>query len=526
MRLRMRSNIHHKLLPIAALIGLGFLLWYLRSWNLNIGDGEFCCKQTVGPFPYDITLSRAPLSHLLYRGMFFTLHPLIDWWVEDIIALSSCLAGVVFFWALYRLIWQTVEPLPLKWLGILFVPSTLLLHIFCGHIEFYPWTCALLMVSAYWAFRSIEGALSVFWPSAAMALAFGFHSSGVFYFPALLIIGMCINEHRHDIASTPKLSYVLAAACFGLFILTALLHREVGEYSHGELFQFSLLFENPAEYFFSQIYLLSFVLILGYGIYVYKSTVSPVWRQRLRPWWLIYLPWFVVFVLRAYFGLRDEPLLEHFPPFAEPYDHGAYLYMAFSWDHLYDKTLFHLWIAPFGLIGLAYFVWQYSNTIKQTPWLRFLLHYSIWAILWSTCFYPQLRTRDWDSFCSMAIPLNLFVFFCAYQFCNRKMFTWIFLILTFVHFSISLPVIVKNSAIFTDRGYVKLIYEPEPVNARAFIRGLELGHTPIAQDNIRAGTVEIRMVPLVKGYQSWMDEIYLEDGKTYTFSPHFNPIGE
>jgi hypothetical protein len=99
----MKSSWYRRWFAVAALLLLGGGLWYFRSWNLEIGDGEFCCKQTVGDAPYDVTLSRTPLAHLLYRFLFFHLHPLWRWWVEDIIALSSCAAGLVFFSALYLL---------------------------------------------------------------------------------------------------------------------------------------------------------------------------------------------------------------------------------------------------------------------------------------------------------------------------------------------------------------------------------------------------------------------------------------
>ena len=82
---------------------LAVVLWQLRSWNLDIGDGLFCCKQTIGDQIFVTTLSRSFLSYLLYRAVFFSLSPILGLWVEDIIALLSCAAGLLFFWALNRL---------------------------------------------------------------------------------------------------------------------------------------------------------------------------------------------------------------------------------------------------------------------------------------------------------------------------------------------------------------------------------------------------------------------------------------
>ena len=164
------------------------LLWYLRSWDLWNGDGEFCCKQTVGETTFAITLSRCPLAHLGYRYLFRVLRPLTNWWVEDIIALSSCMAGVVFFWALALLARRIFSLRTNQVLYVFFCSSTLLLQMFCGHVEFYPWTCALLMVFVLLGWWHLTGRLSIFWPSAVLTLATAFHASAIFYFPGIIVL--------------------------------------------------------------------------------------------------------------------------------------------------------------------------------------------------------------------------------------------------------------------------------------------------------------------------------------------------
>ncbi|HXK96208.1 MAG TPA: PEGA domain-containing protein, partial [bacterium] len=70
-----------------------------------------------------------------------------------------------------------------------------------------------------------------------------------------------------------------------------------------------------------------------------------------------------------------------------------------------------------------------------------------------------------------------------------------------------------------DRGYVTIEYDPQPVTARAFLRSLELGRTPVRQKNIRAGYADIRLVPVERGYQSWRRDVYLVPGQEYRFAP-------
>jgi len=201
------------------------ILWYLRSWNLGIGDGEFCCKQIAGGDEFPITLSRCPLSLTLYRSVFFTFHQYYDWWVEDCIALCSCAAGVVFFGSLFYYASACCKSW-FQFFGFIFFPSsTLLLQIFCGHIEFYSWTCAMLMLTVYLAWLSLHKGLSPLWPSLAMALAAGFHSSGVFYFPCLLLLPSLIQEEKPTVWPNSQ-HWEKIALVFALFILAVLFHRK------------------------------------------------------------------------------------------------------------------------------------------------------------------------------------------------------------------------------------------------------------------------------------------------------------
>lgn len=477
-----------------AWVGLACVLWTFRSWNLDIGDGEFCCKQTIAETAFPVTISRAPLSYWLYRSLFFTLNPLLNWWVEDIIALSSCAAGLVFFWALIRLAREAGRT-PFERAAIVAFPSTtLLFQMFCGHIEFYPWTCATLMAAMYAGWKTIHGGWSPAVPSALLALAAAFHSSGVFYFPALLVLPV-LTRWKEIGSWIRSRENAPAAAFFGLFVLTAVLHRV------------------------PPLFLAATVVLAP----MYFLLVPPARRSGLNAWWMIYLPWFFLFLVRASFGMRAEPLLEHLPPIGEPYDHGAYLYTAFSWDHLYDKVMFHFWLAPFALPVMVLLGSAARRMVSRNRWLVFLFHASVWALVWTTLFYPQLRTRDWDLFASMSIPLNLLAVFLCLRALSPRMAKTAVPVMIVTHLTIMVPILLSNSSLLGGRGYATLRYVSEPVSADAFLRGLKLGETPVEQANIRSGSAIVRMIPHSREYLSWVRGLEIEPGAEYEFSVEFKP---
>lgn len=471
---------------------LALVLWNLRSWNLDIGDGLFCCKQTIGDQIFEITLSRSFLSYLLYRQMFFLLSPILNWCVEDIIALSSCIAGLLFFWSLNRLSVESSRNSFERWVILLFPSTTLIFQIFCGHIEFYSWSNALLMLFAYLSWKSIHQNQSPLYASIALALAAGFHSSGVFYYPALLFLPWLQSLKDGEI-NLNKTYLTNGFLFFFVILITTMLHR------YPWLYLSVLLIAIP----------LYFMLV------PYKK------RSSLMPWLMIYLPWFVLFTIRASINMRAEPLIEHLPPFMKPYDEGAYLYMAFSWEHLYDKTMFHVWLAPFALVtifGLGMFKWK---SISQNRWLIFLVHFSGWAMVWTVLFYPQLRTRDWDLFATMSIPFNLLAVYLILNFIPSIWQKVILPVMIIIHAIISVPIILENTHLLKGRGYSTINLESEPVSADVYIRSLKMGITPLHHPYIRTGTVDIRMIPHERNYLSWSEEVELIPGESYVFSTQF-----
>lgn len=487
---------------------LGTVFWSLRSWNLEIGDGLFCCKQTAGDSIFETTLSRSFLSYLLYRFLFFNLHPMLNWWVEDVIALSSCAAGILYFWALFRLSEESARNLFGRYIIVLFPSTTLLFQVFCGHIEFYPWTNAFLMLFVYLSWKSIYQNSSPFYASIALALAAGFHSSGVFYFPALLFLPFLKLKKDGEI-SWGKKDIQNMVIIFILYIITAMVHRI------NELNLPIYVSEIPVY----QLHLPIWFLAVPF----YFALVSAEKRAQLAPYMMVYVPWFALFSIRSILNLKAEPLIEHLPPFMEPYDHGAYLYMAFSWEHLYDKTMFHIWLAPFALLTILIIgIWKWK-LLLQNRWLLFLGHMCIWTMVWTVLFYPQLRTRDWDLFATMSIPFNLMALYLALQYFPLITQRILIPIAVVVQLCISLPIIFDNSNVMNGRGYATLSFESAPVSADVYVRSLKLKQSPLVQPNVRSGLADVRMIPTERDYLSWSEEVDIQPGQEYVFKAEFDP---
>lgn len=474
------------------------LLWTLRSWNLTIGDGGFICGQTVSPDIFPITLSRSFLSYLLYRQMFYVLNPLTGWWVEDIIALSTCVAGVVCLWALIRLAKRMATSWPEAVAMVLFLFSTLFLQLYCGHIEFYPWANTAMMLAMLMAWMSLFRGTSVLWPSLALTFMAAFHSSGVFYFPALLVLPS-LQRMGQQSGAAMQWRWVVIFLC--AYLALAYLHR------------------NPYLYF----------PILSAGLIAFFMKFPPEKRGEMNPYLLMLLPWLVWFslrsVLRAMDLLRAEPLLEHIAPLWGEFDPGVYYYTFFSWEHLFDKLPYHLWLAPFGLLSIVGFWLFCRERVRNDRWLVFLTHVSVWAFLWSALFFPQLRERDWDLFASMSIPYNLFAVYAWLRF-TPSVAKLLVPVMIVVQLCISIPIILSNSGLLDHRGYATLHFESRPVPAMVFVRGLRVAETPLELPNIRAGFADVRMISAEEGvrqYGSWINELVLEDGMEYHFSETLPP---
>lgn len=505
----MKERTTRRLIEITVLMAAFLIFWNLRAWNILNGDGQFCIKTVFGERLYAITLTRSTLTLLTYRGLYALLHGWLDWWPRDTIALGACLSGVVFLGLamslgrrLYRNGWKTLLPVTLP-------ISTYLLQVYCGEVEFYALLNTALMLYAYAAWHVLHGRLHPIWASGALTVAAGCHTSGLFLFPSLLWLHALWVDRRSSIEvadgkESPKDGFKPdlwearkrtrirdAALALGLFALFAITHRNRLWWSGPGLI-FGLDIDAWVQGV-SRNHLLFPIVLLAVGSAFLAAGYS--FRQRWTPWLILVSPWALFFTLRSAFNFHPEPILSHIAPVYGPYDPLAYLYTFFSWDHLHDKLLFHAWSAPFGVPVLACWLWRCWKNRGSEPWVSFLLGMASCAIAWTTLFYPQLRTGDWDLFVSLGLPLNLLLAHLIATSRSESRGKALAIGVLAVHLLISVPFVIENSELKKGRGHCELTITSE-LPAELYLRGLKVGETPFHSRTVRSGDAEIRIIPL------------------------------
>ena len=525
------------------LIAVLGLFWSLRSWNMENGDGEFCLKTVIDERPYAISLTRSTLTLLGFRGMYSVLNAWLGWWPSDAIALASCLGGVVFVAIglrlgrrLYGGGWKALLPVVLPL-------SSHLLQVYCGEVEFYAWLNTALMVYAYAAWNVLQGRLNPVWASASLAIAAGCHVSGLFSIPSLLWLHILWLRNRagHTVLSQPsqpdssvseraipprwKHLMLEAGTVFLVLAFLAITHRN-RLWWFGPEPVFGLDIDSWAKTLSKKhlIYPMALFTLacayVGYTI-VGRRLAGHAQLERGRTWLVLLVPWLVFFSVRSLFGLHPEPILSHIAPFREPYDTISYLYMFISWDHLFDKLSFHLWSAPFGVMAVGYYTWRMWKREERDLWVLFLAGLACCALAWTFLFYPQLRTRDWDLFVSMGLPLNLIL---AHALATQAPGRWALtcsLAVVVTHLALSVPFVMRNAQFQHGRGYGELRIRSE-IPAEVYVRGLRLGTTPFESGHVRSGPVEIRIVPMNRSSDgirttSQRHELHLDAGATVSF---------
>ncbi len=515
----MKGKTLQRFLAFAVLAAAFLIFWNLRAWNILNGDGQFCTKTVIGERLYAIALNRSTLTLLTYRGLYTLLHGWFDWWPRDAIALGACLSGVVFLALamglgrrLYRGGWKTLLPVALP-------ISTYLLQVYCGEVEFYALLNTALMLYAFSAWHVLHGRLHPVWASAALAVAAGCHTSGLFSFPSLLwlhalwIVRRSENGPSEEVEAPADISEPDiwaerrrtrirdAALALGLFALLAITHRNRLWWSvPGSILGLDISVSGPIfgldiDVFreASRTHLLFPIVICAVGGAFFATRYS--FRRRWMPWLILLAPWVLFFTLRSAFNFHPEPILSHIAPVYGPYDPLAYLYTFFSWDHLHDKLFFHAWSAPFGVPVLVFWLWQCWKKRDCKPWVSFLLGMASCALAWTTLFYPQLRTGDWDLFVSLGLPLNLLLAHAIATHRSALQGKVLALAVLTIHLLISVPFVIDNSELRKGRGYCELTLTSE-LPAELYIRGLKVGETPFHSRTVRSGDAELRIIPL------------------------------
>lgn len=166
------------LAPYLVSIGFFLLFWFFRSavfdggssdiWTREIEDGVWFRKRRMLSFL---------LMQVVYKITYFLNH----WDARLAINLTSCFAGAIFVFFLYRVCqrWQK------GWIPFLLVMTSGMAVLFYGHIETYPQSVAATMIFFYVLLEYLEGRLRAIYPAAAYSFAAMFHLQVGFMFPIL-----------------------------------------------------------------------------------------------------------------------------------------------------------------------------------------------------------------------------------------------------------------------------------------------------------------------------------------------------
>lgn len=204
MSLRISSPIRAGLLLTGFLVILPMVLFQLRWLAYTGGDtGEMVSRLE---YPWQFFM-RSPLVIILNKVLWILLRD-HGWRPEACIALSSCLAGGVYFLSLWILTRD-----PWVWAICVFTKVT---FIFTGHIENYAWPFALALLCFALLKLHREGRVPSWLVWAAAGITFFFHPMTLMIWP-----GLAWGLERWDKARLAEiiLVSVLVVAVFDFFLV-------------------------------------------------------------------------------------------------------------------------------------------------------------------------------------------------------------------------------------------------------------------------------------------------------------------
>lgn len=185
----------HTLLVSFAVSVLLFALFYLYRSRAHVyGDGLLLLEVAQTPIEYwpFNEYFRKPLSMLLYRFWLFYLPSVLEVSPANIIGAFNAAAGLVGFWALFRLSRLMASEVSHRLFLLLACLASGGLILFFGYIEYYTWAVSLSLWSLALSIGHVKGQNRL-WPALLVAIvATGFH---LFAAPmiAIVLIAWWIN---------------------------------------------------------------------------------------------------------------------------------------------------------------------------------------------------------------------------------------------------------------------------------------------------------------------------------------------
>lgn len=173
MSARLIKSFQWILVPAIFLVLIPWILFQLRWLAFPGGDSWEMVNRLVYPWQF---FMRAPLVIFLNKTIWVLLQPW-QWTAKDCIALSSSIAGGVYFLSLWIL-----SRNPWVWAVCFFSQST---FIFTGHIENYAWPYALSLLCFALLKMHREGKMPSWLVWGAAGITFFFHPMTLMIWPGL-----------------------------------------------------------------------------------------------------------------------------------------------------------------------------------------------------------------------------------------------------------------------------------------------------------------------------------------------------
>lgn len=181
------------ILYIVMILGMGLLFWQFRSYEDSPDGACYICYAHAYPPDFN------PFRHFIPQlSMCYGYHFLkYVYTPRDVIALLSCVSGGISVWLLFlcaKLLWKERHN---HFIFVLLCISQYgILQLFCGHIETYAQIYVGILIFVYTSILYLQRKISIKGPALAFGLAFLFHVSIIYIFPAFLYLSFIHIKER------------------------------------------------------------------------------------------------------------------------------------------------------------------------------------------------------------------------------------------------------------------------------------------------------------------------------------------
>ncbi len=205
--------------------GSFLLFWVFRQDNFSLGDSAFIRVFFPGSvhlrgflFTFD-----EPLELIIHTVTYRLLFPATGLSIEQVYALYSCAAGVVFI-SVTRRLWRLLTgDTGMRSLAVWLSLSSGVIQLFFGYVEDYTLVTTGMWIYLLLAQESLEGRRHPAWASFSLSLSFCLHILAGWLFPSLLFLWLGRTRRKLSEAPLGELGQILLALLLPMALCLALL---------------------------------------------------------------------------------------------------------------------------------------------------------------------------------------------------------------------------------------------------------------------------------------------------------------